>query len=289
MEPPAAAAAPESPEGSGAPRRRRCLGALLASLPPHCWGQAAELAALAGPVRRQFHILRNVGKVELDAVTLAVSMGSVTGIAIGTGLASACDTLMSQSYGGKNLKRVGTILQRGILILPGSIQATFLFQLQTRYLQSQGIILPQVITGIVMNIINVGMNALLLYALDLGVVGSAWANTTSQLFLCALLFLHVWWRKIYVHTWGGLWYGLIVCVFFQALFYSVYIWKINCNRVAEQAQVRAGLKGIKETMPVPTDLPILEKDVTDGVALPDIIRPESQSFQLMESNSLSSN
>ncbi|XP_073090836.1 multidrug and toxin extrusion protein 2-like [Manis javanica] len=119
--------------------------------------------------------------------------------------------------------------------------------------------------------------------------GSAWANTTSQLFLCALLFLHVWWRKIYVHTWGGLWYGLIVCVFFQALFYSVYIWKINCNRVAEQAQVRAGLKGIKETMPVPTDLPILEKDVTDGVALPDIIRPESQSFQLMESNSLSSN
>lgn len=50
MEPPAAAAAPESPEGSGAPRRRRCLGALLASLPPHCWGQAAELAALAGPV-----------------------------------------------------------------------------------------------------------------------------------------------------------------------------------------------------------------------------------------------
>lgn len=50
-------------------------------------------------------------------MTLAVSMGSVTGIAIGTGLASACDTLMSQSYGGKNLKRVGTILQRGILIL----------------------------------------------------------------------------------------------------------------------------------------------------------------------------
>lgn len=30
--------------------------------------------------------------------------------------------------------------------------------------------MPQVITGIVANVINVGMNALLLYALDLGVV-----------------------------------------------------------------------------------------------------------------------
>jgi MATE family multidrug resistance protein len=30
--------------------------------------------------------------------------------------------------------------------------------------------MPQVVTGIAANIVNVGMNALLLYALDLGVV-----------------------------------------------------------------------------------------------------------------------
>ncbi|GAB5580575.1 multidrug and toxin extrusion protein 2-like isoform X6 [Prionailurus iriomotensis] len=186
----------------------------------------------------------HLGKVELDAVTLAVSMAfttkplghppapswqspicyevvNVIGISVGTGLASACDTLMSQSFGGKNLKRVGIILQRGILILMlccfpcwavfinterillllkqdpevsrsaaslmsepqvqqiaqiyvmifiPALPAAFLFQLQTRYLQSQGIIMPQVITGIAANVINVGMNALLLYALDLGVV-----------------------------------------------------------------------------------------------------------------------
>uniref|UniRef100_A0A4X1T1D7 Multidrug and toxin extrusion protein n=1 Tax=Sus scrofa TaxID=9823 RepID=A0A4X1T1D7_PIG len=184
----------------------------------------------------------HLGRAELDAVMLAVSVVNVSGISIGTGLASACDTLMSQSFGGRNLKRVGVILQRGVLILllcclpcwaifintesllrllkqdpevsrsaasPAGIcflfylQATFLFQLQAKYLQNQGIILPQVITGIVANILNVGMNALLLSALDLGMQGSAWANTTSQFFLCALLFLYLRWKKIHVDTWGG--------------------------------------------------------------------------------------
>ncbi|XP_038615312.1 multidrug and toxin extrusion protein 2-like [Tachyglossus aculeatus] len=148
---------------------------------------------------------------------------------------------MSQSFGGKNLKRVGIILQRGILILLlccfpcwailinteqllllvkqdpevsrlaqvyvmifiPALPAAFLYQLQTRYLQSQGIILPQVITGFAANIINVGLNAVFLYALKLGVVGSAWANTTSQFTQAILLFLYVRWKKMHVQTWGG--------------------------------------------------------------------------------------
>ncbi|VFV46056.1 multidrug and toxin extrusion [Lynx pardinus] len=331
--------------------------------------------------------------------------------------------------------------------------------------------MPQVITGIAANVINVGMNALLLYALDLGVVGSAWANTTSQFLLSALLLLYMWWKKIHVDTWGGwtwdcfqewgsyiqlavpsmfmvciewwtfeigtflaglvsvtelgaqaiiyelasvaymvplgfavaasvrvgnalgagnaeqardssitvllcagvcalvvgivlsamkdviayvftsdkdiiylvsqvmpifapfhlfdalagtcggilrgtgkqkigaimnaigyyvfgfpigvslmfaaklgiigLWSGLIVCVFFQALFYLVLVRRTDWKRVAEQAQVRAGVKGIKEATPAPTDLPVLEKEVTDEVILPAIVRSESQTLQLM--------
>ncbi|XP_028632395.1 multidrug and toxin extrusion protein 2 [Grammomys surdaster] len=502
-------------------RSLRFLLGLRGALSPDVRREAAALAALAGPVfLAQLMIFLisivssifcgHLGKVELDAVTLAVSVVNVTGISVGTGLASACDTLMSQSFGGKNLKRVGVILQRGILILLlccfpcwaiflnterlllflrqdpevarlaqvyvmiciPALPAAFLFQLQTRYLQSQGIIMPQVIVGIAANIVNVGMNAFLLYVLDLGVVGSAWANTTSQFFLSALLFLYVWWKRIHIHTWGGwtrecfqewssytrlaipsmfmvciewwtfeigtflaglvnvtelgaqaviyelasvaymvpfgfgvaasvrvgnalgagnadqarcscttvllcagvcallvgillaalkdvvayvftndkdiislvsqvmpifapfhlfdalagtcggvlrgtgkqkigavlnaigyyglgfpigvslmfaaklgiigLWAGLIVCVFFQALSYLIYILKTNWNRVAEQAQVRAGLKSNKEMIPTPADLPILEREVTDrGVILPDIIRPESQTGQLV--------
>ena len=63
--------------------------------------------------------------------------------------------------------------------------------------------MPQVITGIAANVINVGMNALLLYALDLGVVGSAWADSTFQFLLCALLLLYMWWEKIHINTWRG--------------------------------------------------------------------------------------
>ncbi|CAH2222683.1 multidrug and toxin extrusion 2-like [Pelobates cultripes] len=224
-------------------------------LPAGFLDEVKEQCALAGPVfiSQLMIFLINIvstifcghlGKIELDSVTLAVAIINVTGSSVAIGLSSACDTLISQTYGGKNMKRIGTILQRGILILLlfcfpcwaifintegilllcrqdpeiarltmltqlyvyifiPALPAVYLFQLEMRYLQNQGIIWPQVYTGICVNILNAILNAILLYGLNLGIQGSAWANTFSQILMATLLYLYIYLKKLHVKTWGG--------------------------------------------------------------------------------------
>ncbi|XP_056141216.1 multidrug and toxin extrusion protein 1 [Lampris incognitus] len=183
----------------------------------------------------------HLGKTELAGVALAIAVINVTGISIGSGLASACDTLMSQTYGSGNLKRVGVILQRGVLILllacfpcwailintepillavrqspevarlaqlyveifMPALPAAFIYQLQGKYLQNQGIIWPQVITGAIGNVFNVVVNYIFLYFLDLGVAGSAAANAISQFSLAVFLYIYICCAGLHKATWAG--------------------------------------------------------------------------------------
>ncbi|XP_056297125.1 multidrug and toxin extrusion protein 1 [Pseudoliparis swirei] len=183
----------------------------------------------------------HLGRKELAGVSLAISVINVTGVSIGAGLASACDTLMSQTFGSNNLLRVGVILQRAILILllacfpcwailvntegillavrqepevarlsqmyvtifMPALPATFMYSLQARYLQNQGIIWPQVITGIVVNLLNVLINYIFLYLFKMGVAGSAVANTVSQFSLASVLYAYIMWKGLHKATWGG--------------------------------------------------------------------------------------
>ncbi|XP_028274917.1 multidrug and toxin extrusion protein 1-like [Parambassis ranga] len=182
-----------------------------------------------------------LGNEVMAGYGLASATINVTTAATGYGLALACDTLVSQTFGGKNLLRVGVILQRGIIILLlfclpcwgllinaqaillclgqdlevtrvaqlyitafiPAVPAIFLHHLQVSYLQNQGIILPQMYTAAVANIANVVTNYIFLHWLDLGVGGSAAANSLSQIYICAFLFAYIRWKKLHVTTWGG--------------------------------------------------------------------------------------
>ncbi|XP_053310833.1 multidrug and toxin extrusion protein 1-like isoform X2 [Spea bombifrons] len=227
----------------------RCL---LRLLPAGFAGEVKELCAMAGPLflSNVMVFLVNIvssifcghlGKIELNSVILAIAVINVTAMSVGTGLASALDTLISQTYGGKNMKQIGIILQRGILILSlfcfpcsaifinteyilllfrqnpevarltqayvmifiPALPAVFLYLLQTRYLNNQGIIWPQVFTAVVVNIINAAVNAVFLYGLKMGIKGSAWANAISQFALCFFLFIYIYVKKLHVETWEG--------------------------------------------------------------------------------------
>nr|XP_051680365.1 multidrug and toxin extrusion protein 2 isoform X2 [Oryctolagus cuniculus] len=245
-----------------------CCPALRKLLPRGFWDEARALFVLSGPLFL-FQVLNfltyvvgtvfcgHLGKVELASVTLGVAFVNVCGVSVGAGLSSACDTLMSQSFGSPNKKHVGVILQRGSLILllcclpcwalflntqhilllfrqdpavsrltqdyamifiPG-LPAIFLYSLLAKYLQNQGIVWPQVLSGVVGNCVNGVANYALVSVLNLGVRGSAYANTISQFVQAAFLFLHIVLKKLHLETWEGL-LG-VVDLSGQAIIYEV--------------------------------------------------------------------
>ncbi|XP_035572774.1 multidrug and toxin extrusion protein 2 isoform X3 [Canis lupus familiaris] len=258
-----------------------CCPALRRLLPVGFWAEVWTLIALSGPLYLfqvltfMIHFVSSVfcghlGKLELAAVTLAVAFVNICGVSIGLGLSSACDTLMSQSFGSPNKKHVGVILQRGTLVLllccfpcwalflntetilllfrqdpavsrltqeyvlivipmlpkttygrtcgksgketfsitsnPATqreYRACFLYVLLAKYLQNQGIVWPQVFSGIVGNCINGLANYILVSMLSLGVKGSAYAVTVSYFVQIIFLFLYIVLKKLHLETWAG--------------------------------------------------------------------------------------
>ncbi|XP_022595806.1 multidrug and toxin extrusion protein 1-like isoform X1 [Seriola dumerili] len=229
-----------------------CLRNIRGFIPLEYRNETVQLVKLAGPVLiSQLMVFMisiismvfcgHLGKTELAGVSLAAAVVNVSGISIGTGLSSTCDTLISQTYGSGNLKRVGVILQRGILILllacfpcwavlinteplllavkqspevaslsqlyvkifMPALPAVFMYQLQGKYLQNQGIMWPQVVTGAIGNVLNVIINYIFLYPLEWGVAGSAAANAISQYLLALFLCGYICWRGLHKATWGG--------------------------------------------------------------------------------------
>uniref|UniRef100_A0A8C7B9F1 Multidrug and toxin extrusion protein n=1 Tax=Neovison vison TaxID=452646 RepID=A0A8C7B9F1_NEOVI len=221
-----------------------CCPALRRLVPIGFGAEVWTLFVLSGPLflfqvlTFMIHVVSSVfcghlGKLELASVTLSVAFVNVCGVSIGLGLSSACDTLMSQSFGSPNKKHVGVILQRGTLVLLlccfpcwglflNTQQILLLFRQDpavSRLTQEyvlifipalpvsasgwRGIVWPQVFSGIVGNCINGLANYILVSMLRLGVRGSAFASTLSFFVQTIFLFLYIVLKKLHLETWAG--------------------------------------------------------------------------------------
>ncbi|XP_072548064.1 multidrug and toxin extrusion protein 1-like isoform X2 [Salminus brasiliensis] len=120
-----------------------------------------------------------LGNSVLAGYGMASATISITTAATGGGLALACDTLVSQTFGSKNLMHVGVILQRGVVILLLFCLPCWALLINTQPL-------------------------LLLLGQDPEVAsGSAVASAVAEVYICVFLYAYIRWKSLHAETWGG--------------------------------------------------------------------------------------
>ncbi|VDO00848.1 unnamed protein product [Rodentolepis nana] len=183
-----------------------------------------------------------LGKTELAAAGLAISLFHTAGLSFVMGLLTAAETLFSQTYGGKNKFRLGIQVQRSFLItvllcLPcwaihiiiepillatnqppliakytslyilGLMPGLFffaLFEILTKYVQTQNKVLPPMIAGVFGNVVNAICHYLFIYHSNAKFMGSALSQSICYFCQAGFVLIYILISKIYKHTWDGL-------------------------------------------------------------------------------------
>jgi MATE family multidrug resistance protein len=181
------------------------------------------------------------GSKELAAVSLGCTFVNVTGLSVGSGIASALDTLCSQAFGAGDKMLVGVLLQRGLIVMAMlcmpvvllwcnaeelllrahqdptvaamSAQYIHLFSLGLfpalvfdclkRALQSQQLLAPIIHVSIAVFLLCPFVSYFFIYHLHLGFAGAAMAGVVCQVLLAVLLALVAWCTGALATFWGG--------------------------------------------------------------------------------------
>ncbi|KAK8962813.1 MATE efflux family protein 5 [Platanthera guangdongensis] len=183
----------------------------------------------------------HLGRLSLSGASMATSFAGVTGFSVMMGMGSALDTLCGQSFGAKQNHMLGIHLQRAILVLmtvcvpvavvwayTGQILLAFgqdpeisteaglyarwlipslfaygLLQCCVRFLQTQNIVIPLMLTSTVTALIHILVCWVLVFKSGLGNRGAALANSISYWINVLLLVIYVRISPSCKETWTG--------------------------------------------------------------------------------------
>ncbi|KAF0892671.1 hypothetical protein E2562_017649 [Oryza meyeriana var. granulata] len=184
----------------------------------------------------------HLGELELSSASIATSFAGVTGFSLLSGMASSLDTLCGQAFGAKQYHLLGVYKQRAILVLglvsvavavvwayTGELLLLFgqdpeiaagagsfirwmipslfvygLLQCHVRFLQTQNIVLPVMVSSGVTAVSHLPVCWLLVYRVGLGSKGAALANAISYLTNVTILAAYVRLSPACGSTWTGL-------------------------------------------------------------------------------------
>ncbi|KAI3931891.1 hypothetical protein MKW98_012301 [Papaver atlanticum] len=185
----------------------------------------------------------HLGELSLSSASIATSFASVSGFSLLMGMGSALDTLCGQSYGAKQYHMLGIHMQRAMFVLLlvsvplafiwantglillavgqrqdisfeagvyarymiPSIFAFGLLQCEVRFLLTQSIVLPMMISSAVTALSHILVCWVLVFKTDLGYRGAAMANAISYWINTILLALFIKFSDTCKRTWTEVW------------------------------------------------------------------------------------